>query len=215
MHRGPLRATTGGRAWPAAYDHGDVGIRPLRLRDGTVWVQARRRNRDWLQPWEGAPERQRPVSWEELHSPPAFSLLLRSLRRDARAGRCLPFAVTWRERLVGQVTVGNIVRGAWDNGTVGYWVDREAAGRGVIPTAVAMAVDHAFDVGGLHRIEVNVRPENAASLRVVEKLGFRPEGRHEKFLYIAGEWRDHLSFALVRDDVPEGLLRRYAAGPPS
>lgn len=197
------------RAWPAAYEHGLVGVRPLRLRDGTAWVQARRRNRAWLQPWEGAPERQRAVSWEELHSAPAYSSLLRLLRRDARAGRCLPFAVTYGGRLVGQVTVGNIVRGAWDSGTIGYWVDREVAGRGVTPTAVALVVDHAFDVARLHRIEVNVRPENAASLRVVEKLGFRPEGRHERYLYIDGAWRDHLTFALVRDDVPEGLLLRW------
>ena len=83
------------------------------------------------------------------------------------------------------------------------------AGRGIIPTAVALATDHCFATVGLHRVEVNIRPENAASLRVVEKLGFRPEGLRPRYLHIDGDWRDHLSFALTADEVPEGLLARW------
>ncbi len=138
-----------------------------------------------------------------------FGALLRALRREARAGRAFPFAVTYEGRLVGQVNVSGVVRGASDSGSVGYWVDRRVAGRGVTPTAVALVVDHVFDVAGLHRVEANVRPENTASLRVMAKLGFRREGLHERFLYIDGAWRDHVAFAVVRDDVPGGLLRRY------
>jgi [ribosomal protein S5]-alanine N-acetyltransferase len=81
----------------------------------------------------------------------------------------------------------------------------------VIPTALALAVDHCFFTVGLHRIEVNIRPENHASLRVVEKLGFRQEGLRERFLHIDGDWRDHLSFALTTEDVPGGLLQRWRA----
>ena len=96
-------------------------------------------------------------------------------------------------------------------GSAGYWVARDVAGRGVIPTALALAVDHCFFTVGLHRIEVNIRPENTASLRVVQKLGFRQEGVRERFLHIDGDWRDHLSFALTVDEVPDGLLRRWRA----
>jgi len=186
-------------------------VRPLRLRDASAWSELRRRNRAWLEPWEGAPEGQPALSWEDRHTTAVFGALLRGLRREARAGRAFPFAVTYDGRLVGQVNVSGVVRGAFDSGAVGYWVDRRVAGRGVTPTAVALVVDHVFDVARLHRVEANVRPENAASLRVVEKLGFRPEGRHERYLFIDGAWRDHLSYAVVRDDVPEGLLRRLAA----
>lgn len=119
--------------------------------------------------------------------------------------------MTYDGRLVGQVNVSGVVRGAFDSAAIGYWVDRRVAGLGVTPTAVAMVVDHVFEVARLHRVEANVRPENVASLRVVQKLGFRPEGRHERYLHIDGAWRDHLTFGLVRDDVPEGLLRRYTA----
>ena len=78
-----------------------------------------------------------------------------------------------------------------------------------MPTAVALVVDHAFTEVGLHRIEVNIRPENAASLRVVEKLGFRDEGVRPGLLHIAGAWRDHRSFALTAEEVPDGLLARW------
>ena len=78
-----------------------------------------------------------------------------------------------------------------------------------MPTAVALAVDHCFGVLRLHRMEVNIRPENAASLRVVEKLRFRYEGLRPRYLHIDGDWRDHLCFVLNDDEVPGGLLPRW------
>ena len=109
----------------------------------------------------------------------------------------------------GQVTVGGIARGSLLSAYIGYWIDQRAAGRGIMPTAVAMATDHCFGEVGLHRVEINIRPENAASLRVVQKLGFREEGLRERYLHIDGAWRDHLTFALCADDVPEGVLGRW------
>ncbi|MBD4579496.1 GNAT family N-acetyltransferase, partial [Xanthomonas citri pv. citri] len=81
-----------------------------------------------------------------------------------------------RDRLVGLLSLGGIQYGSVLSGSIGYWIDRREAGRGLTPTAVAMATDWAFRSAGLHRVEVNIRPENAASLRVVAKLGLRDEG---------------------------------------
>jgi ribosomal-protein-alanine N-acetyltransferase len=117
--------------------------------------------------------------------------------------------VTVGGEFAGQVTVTNIVGGSARWGQVGYWVDRKHAGQGVIPTAVALAVDHCLFELGLHRIEVAIRPENAASLRVVEKLGFTEIGYAPGYLHIDGRWRDHRLFALIAEEVPDGLLRRY------
>jgi len=111
---------------------------------------------------------------------------------------------------VGQLTVGGISWGSLRSAHIGYWVDQRVAGRGIMPTAVAMATDHCFATG-LHRIEINIRPENVASRRVVEKLGFRPEGLRPRYLHIDGDWRDHLSFALTVDEVPGGLVARWNA----
>jgi ribosomal-protein-alanine N-acetyltransferase len=140
----------------------------------------------------------------------------RDQRRAGRAGEGLPFAVCLldeqgRDRFVGHVNLSNIVRRAFYSAFAGYWVDYRVAGRGVIPTALALAVDHAFGPAGLHRIEVNIRPENVRSRRVVEKLGFREEAYHPRYLHIDGAWRDHVGYALTSEDVAVegGLLARW------
>lgn len=181
----------------------------MRLRDGAAWVELRARNEAWLSPWEGSVEGQGRTTWAERHSPAVYGAMMRALRREARAGRSLPFAITHRGRLAGQLTVSCVVRGAFDSAYVGYWVDGALAGQGIAPTALALAVDHCFGPGGLHRVEANIRPENAASVRVVQKLGFRREGRHERYLYIDGGWRDHDCYAVTRGEAEDGILRRY------
>jgi ribosomal-protein-alanine N-acetyltransferase len=138
--------------------------------------------------------------------------MVRRLRAEASQGRVMPFVITYRDRLVGQLTVGSITWGSLRGGHIGYWIDREFAGRGITPTAVALATDHCFSIG-LHRIEVNIRPENVASRRVAEKLGFRAEGLRPSYLHIDGDWRDHLAFALTGEEIPGGVLNRWIAEP--
>ncbi|BFO22299.1 hypothetical protein SHKM778_86870 [Streptomyces sp. KM77-8] len=153
---------------------GDIVLRPIRLRDQKAWREVNRRNRDWLRPWEATippPTPSGPVTHR-----PTYRQMVRHLRAEANAGRMLPFVIEYQGRLVGQLTVAGITWGSMCSGHVGYWVDEAVAGRGVVPTAVAMVVDHCFRTVGLHRVEVCIRPENAPSRRVVEKLGFREEG---------------------------------------
>lgn len=197
------------QGWPVLIAEGRVGIRPLRLRDASAWSESRIRNEQWLSPWEGRQPSASLSTWEERHSTGSYAAMVRVLRREAKEGRSFPFGVTYDGDLVGQVTVANVVRGAFQSANVGYWVDGRQAGRGIIPTALAMVIDHCFTAGGLHRVEANIRPENAPSRRVVEKLGFRQEGLHPRYLFIDGEWRDHLCFAITVEDVPEGALRRW------
>jgi [ribosomal protein S5]-alanine N-acetyltransferase len=191
--------------WPARLRHGDIELRPLRLRDAAAWREVRTRNARWLRPWEAT------MPLAEHDAPTTYAAMVRRLRSEAREGRSLPFALIVGGAFAGQVTVGGIARGSLLSAYIGYWLDERFAGRGIMPTAVAMATDHCFGEVGLHRIEINVRPENAASLRVVDKLGFRPEGMRERYLHIDGDWRDHLTFALRTEEVPEGLLRRWLA----
>jgi ribosomal-protein-alanine N-acetyltransferase len=86
------------------------------------------------------------------------------------------------------------------------------AGKNVTPTAVALATDHCLFSLGLHRMEICIRPENAPSLRVVEKLGYRYEGLRRRFIHINGDWRDHFCFALTVEELPTGVLRRWKDG---
>lgn len=188
--------------------HGEVRVRRLRVSDARPLKALRDRNEEWLRPWEatvppGAPP-----------PPGSYRAMVRDLGRQAREGRSLPCAVDVGAVLVGQLNVSNIIGGSAQFGSVGYWVDRAYAGRGVTPTAVALVVDFCFTRIGLHRIEVAIRPENSSSLRVVEKLGLAEVGFAPRYLHIAGEWRDHRLFAITAEDVPGGLLRRYLAGRP-
>ncbi|MCP8998487.1 GNAT family N-acetyltransferase [Pseudarthrobacter sp. RMG13] len=199
-----------GPIWPVTLECGDLILRPIRYRDKKEWTQVRGRNSEWLAPWEAS----NPAPGGAL---PDYRQMVRSLKIQAAQGTALPFLITERTPrlaapvIVGQLTVSSIVWGSAMMATLGYWVDQARAGHGIAPTAVAMATDHCFQTLGLHRMEINIRPENGPSLRVVEKLGFRDEGYRPRFLHINGEWADHRSFALTADEVPEGLLARWLA----
>ena len=192
--------------WPATLVDGPVRVRPLKLRDGPAWVESRSRNVEWLREWEATP----PGSPADVPTSMAtFVTMTRRLRREARLGRGLPFSVDYDGAFVGQLNASNVIRGSLHSASLGYWVDQRVAGRGIMPTAVALVSDHCFWTVGLHRIEINIRPENTASRRVVEKLGFREEGVRRGFLHISGDWRDHISYALTREEAADGLLRRW------
>jgi ribosomal-protein-alanine N-acetyltransferase len=200
--------------WPVTLECGDLVLRPIRYRDKKEWTEVRGRNSEWLAPWEAS----NPAPGGGL---PDYRQMVRSLKIQAAQSTALPFLITERRPgasapvIVGQLTVSSIVWGSAMMATLGYWVDQARAGHGIAPTAVAMATDHCFQVLGLHRMEINIRPENAPSLRVVEKLGFRDEGYRPRFLHINGEWADHRTFALTSEEVPEGLLSRWLASRPS
>jgi ribosomal-protein-alanine N-acetyltransferase len=192
-------------AWPIRLTEGRVGLRPLRRNDRRRWIELRRNNTDWLAQWEATvPE----VSGEE---PPSFFAMVRRLHREAREGHTMPLVITYDNEVVGQLTVGGIAWGSLRSCFIGYWIDRGHAGRGITPTAVAMVTDYMFERVRLHRVEINIRPENVASKRVVEKLGFREEGVRTRYLHIDGDWRDHISYVLTAEEVPDGVLRRWMA----
>ncbi|TCO58377.1 GNAT family N-acetyltransferase [Actinocrispum wychmicini] len=198
--------------WPASLGPlrvaaGLVAVRGPRLWDGGAWSRIRLRDRDHLERWEPTA----PGTWEDRNATLAWPGQWSSLRALARRGMTLPFVITVDGQFAGQVTVGNVIRGSLCSAWVGYWVASHVVGGGVAPASVALVVDHAFMMAGLHRIEATVRPENKASLRVLEKLGFREEGLFRRYLDVAGGWRDHLCLALTTEDVPDGLVNRLLA----
>jgi ribosomal-protein-alanine N-acetyltransferase len=188
---------TSARPWPVELTAGPVRLRAPRLRDAGAWSDVRNRNQEWLERWEPTSS----LRWSERHSRAAWPPLCSALRKAGRAGTMLPFVIVYGGRLVGQVNVSNIVHGALRSCTIGYWVDAAVAGRGITPTAVALVIDHCFSAAGLHRVEIDIRPENVASLRVVEKLELRREGYYERFLDIDGGWRDHVAFAVTVEEL--------------
>lgn len=183
---------------------GSVTIRPIRLRDARVLERELASNRGWLRQWE-ATNPHGPVGFDTRAS-------IRSLQSNARNGSGIPFVIEVDGEFAGQLNVSSIAYGSLSSASIGYWVAERFAGRGVTPTAVALATDHCFFTVGLHRMEICIRPENEPSLRVVEKLGFRYEGLRRRFIHINGDWRDHFCFALTVEELPQGVLRRWKDG---
>jgi ribosomal-protein-alanine N-acetyltransferase len=183
-------------------EDGALRLRPIALRDKRAWRQVRERNRIWLSPWDAT------VPPGSETRPRTFGSMVRSMQAEARSGRQLPFVVEYDGRFAGQVTVNNITRGSGQFASIGYWIDEAYAGRGLITTSVAMVIDHCFFVLRLHRVEIAIRPENKASLRVVEKLGIAEFGFAPRFLHIDGDWRDHRLFAITREECPQGMVMR-------
>jgi ribosomal-protein-alanine N-acetyltransferase len=173
-----------------------TAIRPLVVDDAGAFAQAVIANRSHTEPWE-------PIH-AEAHYTRAGQV--ETLRRDAEAwdiGTGYAFAVLDRgagDAIIGRIALGNVVRGAWRNATLGYWVAAASGGRGHATSAALLICEFAFRHAGLHRVQPAVIPRNARSIRVVEKAGFRREGRAINYLNIAGNWEDHDIFAMTLED---------------
>lgn len=184
--------------------HKDVSIRIVRMGDAKVLQALVLGNRQWLRPWEAT----------NPHGPNSFNLRaqIKALLRQERESQGLPFVIEYRGKIVGQLNVSNILFGSVGSAILGYWIIPEVAGKSITPTAVALVTDYLLGEYGLHRVEIDIRPENESSLRVVEKLGFRYEGTKKGFIHINGDWRDHYVFALIADEVSDGLLNQFVNG---
>ncbi|MBN2176395.1 MAG: GNAT family N-acetyltransferase [Demequinaceae bacterium] len=185
------------RSRPRALACGDVVVRPLRRKDEAAWLDLRERNRAWLRPWEATDPPGR------MARGMGFGAMVRRDRLLWRRGRSFNMVIVVHGQLVGRVCITGIEWGSARTGSLGYWIDEKHAGRGIVPFAAALLTQQGFDLG-LHRIEIATRPENQASLTVVNKLGFRDEGLRKRYLYVDGGWRDHRVFALTVDEKRTG-----------
>lgn len=182
--------------WPVVLPGDGIYLRPLRFRDHSQWNTVRAHNRQWLAPWEATiplinPSNNNQVNVQQL---PSYFEMVLGLNSEARNSRSFSFAI-WHERnLIGQISLGGVIFGAMRGGHIGYWIDRNYINKGYTTQAVELVTEFAFTSLMLHRIEINLRPENAASRRVAEKAGYIFEGERSRYLHIDGDWQDHICF---------------------
>lgn len=171
-----------------------VILRSPRASDHEAWARLRQESFAYLQPWE-------PTWPEDDLSRAAFKRRLSIYQRELEAGNAWPFFIftDHGRTLVGAITLSNVRRGVAETGTVGYWIGRPFAGRGLATASVRALVRFAFTELNLHRVEAACVPHNTASRRVLEKAGFEHEGRARAYLKINGAWADHLLFGHVND----------------
>ncbi|WP_250001827.1 GNAT family N-acetyltransferase [Actinoplanes sp. M2I2] len=170
-----------------------VTTRLLTVGDAAEMAERLRANREFLAPWE--PDRS-----EEYFTEGGQRRVLTELLRQHEAGSSVPHAIVDDGRLVGRIAITNIARGPFLSGSLGYWVSRDANGRGVATAAVGRVVRLAFDELGLHRVEAGTLVDNTGSQRVLQKNGFRRFGLAPRYLWVAGAWRDHILFQRLADD---------------
>ena len=170
-----------------------VVLAPVRVDDATSMRDLLVSNWRHLEPWMP----QRDESWFDLEARRAD---LEHEVAEHTAGTGYHFAAVVHDRIVGRIDVSNVVRRVWQNATIGYWIAEEHGGKGYATAAVRLASDFAFGRAGLHRLQAAVMPRNGASLRVLEKAGFRREGLAARYLRINGRWEDHILFATTLEE---------------
>jgi [ribosomal protein S5]-alanine N-acetyltransferase len=171
----------------------DVELRLLRTGDAEALLAAYKKNREHLLPWD--PARPDEFFTDEWH--------VADVERNLgvyEAGNSLPLVVASGERIVGRVNLTSIVRGPLQSAVLGYWLDADLNGRGIVSAAVAAVIGIARDELGLHRLEAGTLVHNEASQRVLAKAGFEQFGLAPKYLRIAGEWQDHRLFQILLHD---------------
>lgn len=183
-----------------------VLLRPAVMSDYAPWAELRTRSREHLTPWE-------PVWQRDELTRSAFRRRVRHYQREARDDLGYAFLIfgDTGSELLGGLTLSNVRRGVTQSAVVGYWLGLPFVGNGHMTEAVRAAASFAFDELGLHRLEAATMPNNRASIRVLERNGFRPEGLARSLLKINGAWEDHLLHGLLADDF--AALERVAEGP--
>ena len=130
-------------------------------------------------------------------TPQMFRNYLQRIRRSDHEG----FAICRSEdnRIVGVINLNHIVRGTFQNASLGYYVGQTYQGHGYMQQGLEQVMRLAFSTLGLHRLEANIQPDNLRSKALVENCGFEYEGLSKNFLYIDGQWRDHERWSAYAD----------------
>lgn len=169
----------------------NVYLRPPRMSDARAFRAAVRASTDLHRPWTNAPA-----------TPARFAAFVRRYAARGRAPSHAGFLVFRRndDALVGVYNFSEIVRGAFQSAYLGYFAFAPLAGTGLMSEGLAAALDIAFGQLKLHRVEVNIQPDNVRSLGLATRLGFTREGYSRRYVKIAGRWRDHIRLAMLAED---------------
>lgn len=170
-----------------------VSLSRLKAHHETELLQLRKESWEFLRPWEPAPNE----GIDPCGATWFRALLESSLRADTER---LIVEHSAKQEILGLFSISQIFRGPFLSAYVGYWVGERHAGRGYMTEAFRLLLDFAFDELDLHRLEANIRPDNAPSIALVQRMGFRKEGYSPRYLRIDGEWRDHERWAILADE---------------
>ncbi len=191
-----------------------VLLRPLSISDWDAWREVRLRCVTWLGRWEPVLEL---GGVDPLFSRAAFASWCAAWEHERRLDLSYAFGIFLLDgRFVGEISVGGVYRGSFHTGYLGYWIDEAVAGSELAPEGIVLLMQYAFESLLLHRLEAVIMPDNHPSTRVAEKLTLRSEGLAVRFAQVAGEYVDHVRYAMTVEEWREGrdrLIRRFPTRP--
>jgi ribosomal-protein-alanine N-acetyltransferase len=191
-------------------------LRAAQPQDWSEWQALRAASRDFLQPWEPTWasnaltetyfRRNLQRQWREWRAGEGYAWLIfkrdlgfgnRDLAEEKSPKSQMPNA---QSPLIGGITINDVTRGVAQRGTLGYWIGQDFTNQGYMTEAVRLVCEFGFAQLRLHRIEASCLPHNEPSKRLLDKNGFRLEGRAAHYLRINGRWEDHLLWGLVNPE---------------
>lgn len=172
-------------------------LRPLVAGDFEAWSEVRVRNDEWLTKWEPL---RHPKAPDPAVNRDAFASRCAARDRERQSGVGYAFGIFVDNAFAGEINLNNVLRGAMQSVTIGYWIDEARAGKSYMSEAVLVATRFALEDLQLHRVEICIIPRNHNSRRVMEKLGYREEGIAERFLEINGTWEDHVRYGFTIEE---------------
>ncbi len=176
-------------------------LRPLEVRDHDAWREIRTRSRDWLERWEPLPE---PGTRDPVVDREAFRARCGAWDRQRQFDSAYGFGTFLLDgTLIGEVSLGSVLRGPFQSCFIGYWVDERYAGCGYTPDAVAIVMRYGFEELGLHRMEAAIVPRNSKSRRVRGEA--RPARRGDRHPFPADP--GHVGGPRALRDHPRGVGR--------
>ncbi|TCP65799.1 GNAT family N-acetyltransferase [Baia soyae] len=171
-------------------------IRPFEMSDAEHLHHLLLRNRDFFGQYD-------PIRLESYYSLEAQTKQIADAIKSFENDNGYTFGVFLNSdhTLIGRVSLSAVSRGPFQNAYLGYYLDQQVNGKGYMTEAIKLILQYCFEEISLHRIQAGVMPKNTASIRVLEKSGFRREGLAERYLQINGQWEDHLLYAITKEEI--------------
>lgn len=195
------------KAAPHSFEGDRIYVRPPRKEDWEIWYYVRQRSRNHLEPWE--------ATWLDSHmTEEYFHKWIRQQKKKRSHDQSYFHFIFLKEtnELMGAINIIHVLRGIAQTASLGYWIGKEFSGNGFMSEAMSLILPYGYDTLRLHRYQAAVLKQNHASIALLKKYGFRQEGVAEKFLHVNGKWRDHLIFALTKEEWEKGSGRTKSTG---
>ena len=178
-------------------------LRPPQVEDEGEWINLRKRNKNYLQPFE-------PGWSNQALSSGFFQRRIIRQRRDWANDRAYSFLIfkhavnaDEKPKMIGGININNVCRGAAQFASLGYWIDEWHQGQGLMRAALRMVIYFSYRELKLHRLHASILPENEKSKNLLLRVGFEEEGYAREYIEINHQWQDHLLYGLILEEFME------------